>query len=93
MKIFKDWLDEEASAMAEYLEHVRYKIGKTTPDEYGHGQWQALLAEIGKTTPDEYGHDQWQALLAEKVIFTGCLLEDQAEAVSLEDLETFFSEV
>ena len=70
---FKDWLDEEASAMAEYLEHVRYKIGKTTPDEYG--------------------HDQWQALLAEKVIFTGCLLEDQAEAVSLEDLETFFSEV
>ena len=28
MKIFKDWLDEEASAMAEYLEHVRYKIDK-----------------------------------------------------------------
>ena len=23
MKIFKDWLDEEASAMAEYLEHTK----------------------------------------------------------------------
>ena len=28
MKAFKDWMDQEASEMAEHLEHVRYHIEK-----------------------------------------------------------------
>ena len=28
MKAFKDWMDAEASAMAEHLEHVKHKMDK-----------------------------------------------------------------
>ena len=45
MKAFKDWIDQQASEMAEHLEHVRYHIEKDKMlEQMVKGRLNAFLA-------------------------------------------------
>ena len=45
MKAFKDWVDQQASEMAEHLEHVRYHIEKDKMlEQMVKGRLNAFLA-------------------------------------------------